>query len=968
MFRQFLIFALLLFVTTSTFSQTPQIETGVPQTLAKWRGVNYSDVRYKLNLTLEKMSPVLKGTIEISLKNNADQIVLDWRKIRGKEDLSRIENVSINGKPVVLSSDFSRLNAENKPTEVGTQNFYEINEHLVFKDGVKAGENVIKLDFTSPILTSGAAITRYVDKEDGAEYVYSLFVPSDASTAFPVFDQPDLKARFSLTIDSPASWKVISNEQFYFSNINYNYAPESIEEARKGNKQRYEENKARGGNTFSEEIFELSQKIPTAGRRLHYFRETKPISTYVFAFAAGEFAEFSDKEDFVSEEDFYKFLGKGTPPSGIRSIGNGKHIRDYTLVYVRKSQAEKFKQHAAETFRLNREAVKYLESYFDYKFPFPKYDLVLIPEFPFGGMEHAGATFLRESSVIFPSEPTANDYISRANLIFHEAAHQWFGDTVTMKWFDDLWLKEGFAEFMAYKTLEKVMPEYNAWKAFYERNKPLAYLTDSTKGTTPIYQEIPNLASAKSAYGNIVYRKAPSFLRQAEFYLGADKFQTAVRAFLKKHEFANAEWTDLVKEFETASKQDLKDWASFWVKQKGLPTVRVGYFFHAENDKVLGYLISQNKPNKEQNKEWWMLSFNTYIKFTNGKTQINRSFLDYEGEKLWLDEFANKQKPVMVFPNYQDYGYGIFLLDERSRDYVLKNIQNEPDDFLRSMMWGTLWDSVREAELAPRDYVALAIKNISTEKDELTIQTILGRASTAMNYYLPDAQSKELAAQLETLLAEKMQNAPTLGQRITFYRAFLNIVSTDKAKQTLKDVLSGKIQIKDLKLKTKDRFDIATKLLILSDKDAPNLLAELEKTETSDEAKRYAYAAKAGIATTENKQKFFAEFIGNKEISESYIETAFAPFNATRQTDLTLPFLENALKELPNLKRSRKIFFVNGWLSAFIGGQKSEQALAIVNKFLADNLNLDKDLRLKILEVADGLERAVKIRKQFAKQ
>src|SRR5207253_5230528 len=168
-------------------------------------------------------------------------------------------------------------------------------------------------------------------------------------------------------------------------------------------------------------------------------------------------------------------------------------------VYVRKSQAAKFQPHAAETFRLTREAVNYLETYFDYKFPWPKYDLVLIPEFPFGGMEHAGATFLRESSVIFPTEPTKNDYISRATLIFHETAHQWFGDTVTMKWFDDLWLKEGFAEFMAYKTLERVMPLYNAWKAFYERNKPAAYATDSTRGTTPIYQEIPNLSAAKSA-------------------------------------------------------------------------------------------------------------------------------------------------------------------------------------------------------------------------------------------------------------------------------------------------------------------------------------------------------------------------------------------------------------------------------------------------------------------------------------
>nr|MBA2735382.1 hypothetical protein [Pyrinomonadaceae bacterium] len=171
-FAFFTVFAFVLMMTTPIFPQTPTIETGVPQTLAKWRAANYSDVRYKLNLTLEKMSPTLKGTIEISLKNNADQIVLDWRKIRGKENLSTISNVSVNGKSVVLSPDFSRLSSGDvKPPEGGTQNFYETNEHLVFKDGVKAGENVIKLDFTSPILISGGAITRYVDKEDGAEYV-----------------------------------------------------------------------------------------------------------------------------------------------------------------------------------------------------------------------------------------------------------------------------------------------------------------------------------------------------------------------------------------------------------------------------------------------------------------------------------------------------------------------------------------------------------------------------------------------------------------------------------------------------------------------------------------------------------------------------------------------------------------------------------------------------------------------------
>jgi aminopeptidase N len=176
-------------------------------------------------------------------------------------------------------------------------------------------------------------------------------------------------------------------------------------------------------------------------------------------------------------------------------------------------------------------------------------------------------------------------------------------------------------------------------------------------------------------------------------------------------------------------------------------------------------------------------------------------------------------------------------------------------------------------------------------------------------------------------------------------------------------------QIADQRFAVKNQRQIRHRdsLAVLNDADAPALLAELEKTETGDEAKRYAYAAKAGINTAENKQKFWTDFVANKEISESWIEAAFAPFNSIRHAELTLPYLERALSELPNLKKNRKIFFVNGWLGAFIGGQKSEEALKIVNKFLEINPNLDKDLRLKILENVDGLERAVKIRAKYGK-
>jgi aminopeptidase N len=255
------------------------------------------------------------------------------------------------------------------------------------------------------------------------------------------------------------------------------------------------------------------------------------------------------------------------------------------------------------------------------------------------------------------------------------------------------------------------------------------------------------------------------------------------------------------------------------------------------------------------------------------------------------------------------------------------------------------------------------------------------------------SDKSDLQSRLEAILIERMRTAPTLGQRVTYYRAFLNIVSTENGRNVLKEMLRTGGNLSSSKalerttpsttkqptpllrkegssaatipLKSKDRFDIVTRLAILSDTDAAGLLADLEKKETSDDGKRYAYAAHAAFATRENREKFWDDFINNKDTSESWIEAAMVPFNSPRHSDLSLSYLERALAELPNLKRNRKIFFVNGWLGAFIGGQKRQEAIDIVNKFLTDNPNLDKDLRLKILENVDVIERAVKIRGKF---
>lgn len=1034
-----IIFAILLFAVGVT-AQMPKIEPGVSQDLAKWRAVNYSNISYKLNLTLEKMSPVLKGTIEIRVTQAAYacaepdcpkfSIILDWRKIPGHEKDSVVSNVGLNGVALngspLLTRGLSQPGAQvgDKDAEarasaraVADHSYEESNEHLIFRDGVRMGENVIKLDFTSPILTSGSAITRYVDKEDGAEYLYSLFVPSDASTAFPVFDQPDLKGKFELLVHQiPSDWKIVSNSRSNGWTIpDCERLPpgridsESLLKATPG--------KVSIANSQAYESPGISSRPPGC-QPFMSFAETKPISTYVFAFAAGPFEQVSEPPALAGGTNA---IARSTLKTGSQLGSNATSTPPANAggsdIYVRKSQAAKFKPHAAEVFRLNREGIRFLETYFDYKLPFPKYDLVLVTEFPFGGMEHAGATFLRESAVIFPTEPTKGDYISRANLIFHETAHQWFGDMVTMRWFDDLWLKEGFAEFMAYKTLEKVMPDANAWKVFYERNKQAAYATDSTKGTTPIYQPIANLSAAKSAYGNIVYRKAPSFLRQAEYYVSPQRFQSAVRTFLKKYSYANAGWQDLVTELETAHEQELKTWAKQWVLTSGVPVIRVNGLGN-NGGGCMPIRLNQTPTSLETGK--WSMNLKILVKFSNGRDWDSGMPLRDGTMDLSVCDAADNATTLMLFPNYQDYGYGIFLLDPRSRDYVLKNIQNEKDPFLRSMMWGSLWDSVREAELDPREYVELVIKQLggqvseartsvraeanrsTPESDETIIQSLLGRVSTALNYYLSEppasaggqkvgqsariwppanAGGSPLNARLEAVLLDRLQNAPTAGQRITFYRAFVANASTAKGREVLKQMLTQGSsatppakagtppnqggELKSIPLRTKDRFDIVTRLIILGDPDAPKLLASLEKTETSDDAKRYAYAAKAGFATAENKARYWNDFINSKDISESWIEAAMSPFNSIRHADLTLPYLERALKELPNHKRNRKIFFVNGWLGAFIGGQRSERALAIVNKFLADNPNLDNDLRLKILENVDVIERAVKIRAKF---
>ncbi|HKX30267.1 MAG TPA: M1 family aminopeptidase [Blastocatellia bacterium] len=850
---------------------------GVSHDLARSRAANIYDIRYELRLELGPGLSQLKGEEEIRLKlaAPADEIVLDFRDLdqNGKVTEGKIGEVKVNDRPI---SDGQQVNG-----------------HLVLPGRYfKTGENKISLDFETGIAASGRPIIRYQDRDDGSEYLYTLFVPMDASLAFPCFDQPDLKARFTLIARTVSDWKVVSNAEVKKTTHLNGEGPD----------------------------FEW------------VFNETRPISTYQFAFAAGRF----------------------------RVIDDGEKDALPLRFYVRQSQLKRSQPHLPEMFRLTRAGLNHYVEFFGHAFPFTKYDQILIPGFAYGGMEHAGATFLREDSILFRTAPTRGDQLARSSLVLHELTHQWFGDLVTMRWFDDLWLKEGFANFMAYHAMATIYDPNESWKRFYHIHKPVAYNIDSTKGTTPIYQEVENLKDAKSAYGAIVYQKAPSLLRSLSFVIGPDQFRAGIRIFLKEHAYANAEWSDLIRAFEKASGQNLTTWAEAWFKQRGMPQIETTWSCDGKGQ-IESFELKQRDVLDEGGR--WPIKTRVLLAY-DGAPPLPIT-TQFDGAQTSVSEAIGKKCPTYVFANDGDLCYGRFLLDERSRQAVIERIDRVEDPLHRAMLWGALWDAVRETEMNPREYVSLVLNQLPRENDEELAQSLLDRLTRAYQRYFSRAQQAAFAPQLEALLFDRMMKAPEQGMRITYFRAFRTVATTNTARRHLKDLLSGKLTAPGVEVKPLDRWRIIISLLIQQDPEADRLLEIERQRDRGDDGRKQVYIAKAARADAIIKRQYFDQYLKDRGVPEDWVEGSLQPFNSPNQSQLTFPYLKPALQALPQMKRERKIFFVLAWLNAFIGGQQSQEAVGQVRDFLRAN-RIDRDLELKVLEVTDELERTARIRSKYS--
>jgi aminopeptidase N len=851
---------------------------GISRQLAEYRAERVADVRYDLTLDVTRRDTAVGRVVIRFTRTKPGDAIGDFRGYAMSAPV-------VNGRATSLKGDGAHLRI---PAAL-----------------LRSGGNTIEADFRSPIAAAGASIIRYHDSTDGADYLYTLLVPSDANLLFPCFDQPDLKARVTLALTTPRGWKALGNGALV-----------------------------------------AADSTTRAGATTHRFRESDPISTYLIAFAAGPWA------------------------TSTRVIG-GRPISIWT-------RASRAKEVEADTLiAINARAIAWLETYTARKFPFQKFDFLLAPAFPFGGMEHPGAVFYNEESFIYREPPTRNQLLGREATIYHEVSHQWFGDLVTMKWFDDLWLKEGFATYIAAVMQDDLSPGANAWRSFYLRNKPVAYATDASRGTTPVWQSLANLDQAKSNYGAIVYNKAPGILKQLNYLVGDTTFKRGLRAYLHDHAYGNATWQELLSSIAGVIPQreahrvipqrealsgpsvpriDLMSWGRDYILRPGMPVITQ---LVTPRDTSWTLELSQSPAQPLSGTKPWPIRTQLLIIDSSGSQPVVPELLTKSTE---LRTFPGRA-PAFVFANAGDEAYALVYLDSSSTRWAEQHVGEIADPLQKAMTWGALWDLVRDARLAPERFARVALRELPKERDDQLAPFIVGRLARAVDTYACTPAKAALLPETERVLAG---GAADTSRSYSVRKAQLDaLIGLAKSPDVLArlDAALDSTSILGLPLRAPTRWSIVTHLASL---DAPSARARLaleSRRDSTSEGKRRAFVAGAAWPDSAVKADYWHRYFADSTLNEDWVTASLGAFNDPDQEALTRRYLLPALDTLPWIQRNRRIFFLGSWLGNFIGGQRSADALAYVEDFLDTHTDWPHDLREKILQSEDELERTVKIRR-----
>ncbi|GJM14182.1 MAG: aminopeptidase N [Pseudohongiella sp.] len=660
--------------------------------------------------------------------------------------------------------------------------------------------------------------------------------------------------------------------------------------------------------------------VNTQNGRSHFtFLETEPMPSYLFAVAAGIF------ERETAEIDGRTFN-----------------------MYHRETDSEKVARNRDEIFRLHANSVKWLEDYTQIDYPFQKFDFVLIPSFQYGGMEHPGGILYRQASILLDETATQNQMLGRASLIAHETAHMWFGDLVTMNWFDDVWTKEVFANFMAAKIVNPSFPEVDHELRFLTAHHPTAYSVDRTAGANPIRQPLENLRFAGTLYGAIIYQKAPIVMRHLENRVGEELFRDGMREYLSTYAYGNATWPDLIAILDTKSEQDLVAWSQVWVEEADRPSIGIS--------RDGGDIVVQQSDPASLGRSWPQT-----LELRVGSIDSNRSLtIELGSQPRRLPGLASAE---FVLPNGSGAEYGGFILDTQSQAYLIANIDRLDTALLRGATWVTLWDQLLEGRLAPTLFLETATASLVVERDELVVSRILGYTSAVYWNYLSEAERLRWSDSIENLLWSQVMSERSRSGRSSFYSAYRSLATTEEGLARLQRLWAGEEQVTGLPLSELDQIALASGLAIKGVANAEEILSQQqERIENPDRLARFRFLRDSLSKDPATRNAFFESLkIESNRDREAWVIAGLNNIHHPLRAQDSIELIAPALNMIGEIQETGDIFFPGRWLDSTLGGHNSAQAADTIQQFLATTPELSPRLRLKVLQSADGVFRSAKL-------
>ncbi|MEU4088634.1 aminopeptidase N [Streptomyces aureus] len=671
------------------------------------------------------------------------------------------------------------------------------------------------------------------------------------------------------------------------------------------------------------------------------FEPTPRISSYITALIVGP---------YHSVHSVYEKDGQSVP------LG----------IYCRPSLAEFLDSDAI--FEVTRQGFDWFQEKFDYAYPFTKYDQLFVPEFNAGAMENAGAVTIRDQYV-FRSKVTDAAYELRAETILHELAHMWFGDLVTMEWWNDLWLNESFATYTSI-ACQAYHPDSrwpHSWTTFANSMKTWAYRQDQLPSTHPIMAEIRDLDDVLVNFDGITYAKGASVLKQLVAYVGMDEFFRGVQAYFKAHAFGNTRLSDLLGALEETSGRDLGTWSQKWLQTAGINILRPEIETGADGV-VTSFAIRQEAPalpagaQGEPTLRPHRIAVGLYdLDADTGKlVRVERIELDVDGELTAVPQLAGKPRPAVILLNDDDLSYAKVRLDEDSLAFVTEHLGDFASSLPRALCWASAWDMTRDAELAARDYLALVLAGIGKESDIGVVQSLHRQVKLAIELYAdPTAREALLTRWTDATLAHLHASEAGGDHQLAWARAFAATARTPEQLDLLEALLEGRETIEGLSVDTELRWAFVQRLAAVGRFDEAEIAAEYERDKTAA-GERHAATARAARPTEEAKAEAWASVVESDKLPNAVQEAVIGGFVQADQRELLAPYTDKYFSVVKEIWDARSHEIAQQIATGLYPGvQVFEETLAKTDAWLA-SAEPNAALRRLVSESRSGVERALK--------